>query len=379
MKILIAGLAKTGTTGLLYLIANSLQPPRPRLLFEPKKCPPGLDRSPGHVVGKVLISPRLDAASFLHFDRKIILVRDPRDRLVSALLYSQYHARYLADDAKVAIVRQCLERKEAAPGQVSLREIFRAMEQASGREGVGQRFRNSAAAGLAWLDKYAATMPHALLYHYEHFVAGDYTALETYLDMRLAGAAKVPARISRVERTKGYGDWRHWFTEEDIRDFRPIFTPWLAKHGYDADDWTLDPHPVIAAEHCSGYYMRLVAEYRAKQAARRHTGDGGLSRLLTGRLLKAQPRIVAGWAIGPDPAKPVRVALRVNGREVAQTVADNLRPPLKQRGIHPTGNCGFAFQMTADAPLRAGDEVMVVPVDGSFALEDSPKVVSAAG
>ena len=41
MKILIAGLAKTGTTGLLYLIANSFDK-KPRLLFEPKKCPADL-------------------------------------------------------------------------------------------------------------------------------------------------------------------------------------------------------------------------------------------------------------------------------------------------------------------------------------------------
>jgi hypothetical protein len=379
LKILIAGLAKTGTTGLLYLIANSLEP-RPRLLFEPKKCPPDLDQSPGHVVGKLLIGPRLDAQSFSHFDRKITLARDPRDRLVSALLYSQYHARYLDDDSKVAIVRDCLEKKEAAPARVSLREIFDAMEQASGSPGIGKRFRSGAATALTWLDDYIATMRDGLVYQYERFVSGDYAPLERHLGMRLAGAAKVPARMHRIERTRGYGDWRHWFTEEDIHYYRPAFAPWLARYGYDADDWALDSEPVIAREHCSGYYMRLVAEYRAKQVARLHGERGGASRLLlTGRLLRARPKVVAGWAIGPDPATPARVALRVNGREVAQVVADRPRPPLKQRGIHPTGNCGFAFEMKAGEPLRVGDEVTVVPVDGGFALEGSPRVVSADG
>jgi hypothetical protein len=374
LKILIAGLAKTGTTGLLYLIANSFKK-EPRLLFEPKKCPPGLRRTKADVVGKILISPRLDAASFAHFDRKITIVRDPRDRLVSALLYSQYHATYVVDDARIAGVRECLERKEADPRQVSIREILGAMSRAAGKGDVEASFRSRAVHALNWLDQYMETMPDGLPYHYEKFVSGDYAQLERHLGMRLGGAAKVPDRMNRVERTKGYGDWRHWFTPEDVERYRPLFAPWLAKHGYDPDDWRLEANPAIAREHCSGYFMRLVAEYREKKAGKLPAKP---TRQMTGRILKARPHIVVGWAIGPDPAKPVRVALRVNGRELAQTVANRPRPPLKHRGIHPTGHCGFAFELGAGEPLKVGDEVAVSPVDAEFALADSPMRVEPA-
>src|SRR5687767_12482448 len=102
MKILIAGLGKSGTTALFYLIASSLgKGPKPKLLFEPKECPADLRSARGDVVAKVLIDPQLNAASFSHFDRKITLIRDPRDRIISALLYSQFHADYLGHDESV--------------------------------------------------------------------------------------------------------------------------------------------------------------------------------------------------------------------------------------------------------------------------------------
>jgi hypothetical protein len=123
MKILIAGLAKTGTTGLLYLIANSLGRSR-KLLFEPKVCPPEAKADGGDIVAKVLLGRQLDAGSFAHFDKKITIFRDPRDRMVSSILYSQYHANYLADEKSVSLVRECLERKEADPASVSIREIL---------------------------------------------------------------------------------------------------------------------------------------------------------------------------------------------------------------------------------------------------------------
>lgn len=384
MKILIAGLAKTGTTGLLYLISNSFEK-RPRLLFEPKKSPPGLERAKGHAVAKVLITPRLDAASFSHFDRKVTLLRDPRDRLISALLYSQYHARYLADDALVDGVRRCLEKKESSPGSVSIREILEAIARAAGKPDLPIRFRQRTAIALSWFDQYVAAIPDGLLYRYEHFVSGDYSSLEKHLRIPLGGDAKVPDKFHRVERTKGYGDWRHWFTAEDVRDYRPAFAPWLEKYGYDPEDWALDPAPAISPKHCSAYFTRLVEEYRGRRSAspqpepaqRSRSRAGGLKG--TGRILRAEPGIVAGWAIGPDPARPVRVALHVNGREVAQTVANKLRAALKQRGIHPTGRCGFAFEIKPGEALRVGDRVTVSPVSADFAIKNSPRVVSAPG
>lgn len=281
MKFLIAGLARTGTTGLLYLVASSIGN-EAKLLMEPNECPADLESADSHVVAKILIKPETNAASFSHFDRKITLVRDPRDRIVSALLYSQYHAAYLFDDDRVRLVRDILERKESKPSSVSISEILGVMwAAASGSKKTvtidRERTRRSLS-WLGWFDDYVRTIPDGLLYKYEDFVSEKFQSLEEHLGTPVRGVATVPRTVERVARTKSFGGWRHWFTEEDVGDHKPILAPWLEKYGYDAEDWALAADPFIPPEHCSAYFMRLVEEQREKQfgeaAAGNETGSG---------------------------------------------------------------------------------------------------------
>ena len=170
MRILIAGLAKTGTTALLYLLKNSL-PSVDEVLFEPKTC--DADWLAGHpnALAKVILDKQLRVADFMAFERKITIVRDPRDRLISALLYGQFHANYLFDDDKVALVRQCLERKEQDPAAVSLTEILQLLRRVSGAPAIANhRHLARLAAHLEVFDSYCAATPDALLYRYEDLV-----------------------------------------------------------------------------------------------------------------------------------------------------------------------------------------------------------------
>lgn len=408
MKILIAGLAKTGTTGLLYLISSSLGRPV-KQLFEPAACPAELADSADDVLAKVLIGDKLDIASFAGFDKKVTIVRDPRDRMVSALLYSQYHADYLFEDARVDLVRSCLLRKEAQPASVSLAEILRVTAAASGRGGNDQRAVQRSLKWLEIFDDYVAGTPEALLYRYEDFVEERYEPLQQHLGFPITGSAQVPAMFARVERTKDHGDWRHWFTAEDVATFRPLLSDWLRRYGYDADDWRLNEDQRIDPSHGSGYFMRLVEEVRAKAegggahtprprvpAQRRAPADRSAAKPLPpaaaapaprgagrvrhnlGKIVRADTAAVVGWAIGAQPTEPITVALRINGREVAQALADRPRPGLIERGIHPTGRCGFVFKIARSAPLKVGDEVAVEPVGGGFALTNSPSTIVPA-
>ena len=263
MKILIAGLAKTGTTGLLYLVASSIGN-KPKLLFEPKACPADLESKSGDILAKVLIGSYLNAASFSHFDKKITLVRDPRDRIISALLYSQYHASYLLDDERVRVVRDILEQKEASPSNVSIWKILEVMGKMTGKSNAAILQQKAARTSLALFDDYVKTIPDGLLYRYEDFVCGKYSPLEKHLGIPLTGVAEVPKRVERVIRTKRSGGWRDWFTEEDVRAYRPLLAASLEKYGYDAEDWGLNATPFIPPEHCSAYFMRLVDEQREK-------------------------------------------------------------------------------------------------------------------
>jgi hypothetical protein len=98
----------------------------------------------------------------------------------------------------------------------------------------------------------------------------------------------------------------------------------------------------------------------------------------TGKVMLVKPNAVLGWAIGGDFDQPVRLALLVNGREVACSVADQDRPALKAQGIHPTGRCGFAFRFRSEQMLQTGDKVTIRPLDGDFLLVNSPYVVDDA-
>jgi hypothetical protein len=402
MKILIAGLAKTGTTGLLYLIANSMGG-GPKLLFEPKECPPeGKKDNGADVVAKVIIDKLLKPASFLHFDKKITLVRDPRDRIVSALLYSQFHANYLLDDQKVNLVHECLKRKEADPSSVSIIEILGAIGQATGMARNTDRYHERLGKTLAEFDAYVAAIPDGLLYKYEDFVSGEYAPIEQHLGMDMAGEAAVPDRLNRVVRTKGYGDWRNWFTAEDVESSRLLLSPWLEKYGYDSADWTLNENPVIDPAHCSAYYMRLVEEHRKKPpvnkagspaiartnkpnpAGKERVGKAGerskpAGKDKIGNIVRADPGVVAGWAIGSDLAKPVEVELLVNGTSIGKMTADKLRPALKERGVHPTGHCGFVFKFGPSRQLKEGDEVAVRPLGEPISFRNSPRRVAIKG
>jgi hypothetical protein len=77
MKIVIFGLAKTGTTGLFYQLRRSLRGSVTEL-FEPMAYTPGIDSNTTHTLAKVLIGLKgLDYASFDEFDKKILILRDP--------------------------------------------------------------------------------------------------------------------------------------------------------------------------------------------------------------------------------------------------------------------------------------------------------------
>ena len=84
---------------------------------------------------------------------------------------------------------------------------------------------------------------------------------------------------------------------------------------------------------------------------------------------------VLGWAAQrpqTNRPKPLRVSLEVNGREVAQGLADHLRQDLVDNGAHPTGYAGFDFRLGREARLRPGDEVRVFAGEGQEELNRSP-------
>lgn len=379
MKVLVAGLPKTGTTALMYLIANSL-PPVTRKLMEPDSCPSEFLDEPGDAVAKILIKPKVDFESFSRFEKKIAIVRDPRDRMVSDLLYSQFHAPYLDDNARVSRALEALRKKESSPGSVPFIELVRILGELAGGNDPVKRHMHGIGQKDKWFHDAVDRLAYPFLYHYEDFVAGRYRVIEQYLGVPLIGDAKVPDGVRRVVRTKSSGDWRNWFTAVDIEVYRPLLSPELHRQGY-GDDWTISESPVIDQQHCSAYFLRLVDEYREdarkKPQMQKTIMKSSFSKEArsAGRLGRVTPEAVAGWAFAHSGNQPLEVELWVNGTLRQRAVADKPRPNLKIKGVHPSGECGFIFRLKQGEQLRPGDKVDVKPVGEMFSLTSSPRIL----
>jgi hypothetical protein len=275
VKIVIYGLGKSGTSALFYKIRNSL-PPGTIALFEPDRYGRRealrarlgallRGRFAPDIVAKVLPCGRraVRLRDFDKFDRQVLIVRDPRDRLVSAVLYRAYHASFATRDEAALEFLDWLRRKEADPGAVSLQRLITAFE---ALEGSGtslpawlESYRTHAVAGSL---AFHAERPHLRPFHYENLVDGRFAALEEALGFPLTGSATVPDMLRRVVRTKGYGAWRNWFTPEDVDSLRPLLDPFLDRYYPDAD-WHLEASPAIDADHGSHYARQLMDERRA--------------------------------------------------------------------------------------------------------------------
>lgn len=263
MKTVIVGQGKTGTTALFFKLKQAL-PVDTTCLFEPRSFDPSMGDA-GDVLAKVLIgfNRGVDLAGLFAFDKKLVLTRDPRDTLVSRVLYDIYNEPALcADDAKVEAFVQLLRRKEATPLSTPLVEVIGLFDRMC-RRPLLPRATHDAAVALEFQRGHSDFVP----YRYEDLIRADFTAIESYLGCSIRpDLAVVPIDYERVARSKRSGDWREWLTPDDVDFFRPYFAPYLSFNGY-ADDWTLSDQPRILAEHGSEYVLRLVDERRRLMAS----------------------------------------------------------------------------------------------------------------
>lgn len=279
-RILIAGQAKSGTTALFYSIKKAL-PRSTRCLFEPLEYA-GIpaDQADG-VLAKVLIRSEKPSniQSFENFERKILIVRDPRDTLVSSILYSVFHAERYSDKTSAKQLITTLEKKESAPSQISLREVMESVDNLSpNKPSCLSSFCHN-------LSLFTEFHRKAVAYHqlrYEDLVAGRLEPTEEYLGIQLARSVEVATHVGRVARTRTSGDWKNWITEEDVRTLQPMLSEAMQRLGY-TEDWTPPSITQISPEHCSLYARRLLKE-RRQSSSPRHRFARRLKRMLTSSL-----------------------------------------------------------------------------------------------
>lgn len=262
-KVVVVGHARSGTSLLYGRLRASL--PEALGFFEPSD-PAFLEQAretPQAVVAKLLLPVNGDMTAQLGavFSRRLFLVRDPRDVLVSALLYvGGFEVMWRWEESRIARALALLGRKEAEPAAVGLLELFDAMRDGFSLEHIS--------ASLQLIEDFLAAQGEShpfFVVRYEDLLAGNTQALERVLGFALAPGVALESGLERVARTAGVASWRRWCTPADVTILQPLLEAPLQRFGYDAGDWLLAPHEPIPTHHASAYVRRLIDERRAQE------------------------------------------------------------------------------------------------------------------
>ena len=263
MKILILGTGKSGTTALVYKLAGGLP-----------NCKAFSGGRPGKYIGDYenavykhtyeeskgksfdLFREHLQKE---HYDRKVWIARDPRDVAVSRMLY-RWQKGIQGQKEQYEAHLQLVLKKESDPGAVSFAEICRYVGYNEWPRPIEEAIEEERKRYLNMSDFVGSLTEDWFLFKYEDMIARDYRALDTYLGFSVRDEAEVPVSTgkAKVVRKKATGDWRHWFTTEDIGLYKSAYLPYMEVIGYDLEDWALDANPVIEPQFSSEYMQQLA-------------------------------------------------------------------------------------------------------------------------
>ena len=261
MRVIVTGVGKTATTAVGVMLSEAFKVP---YIHEPKNKKsiakfPKTIKKPGAVV-KVNIYYINDSV-FDSFDKKILMLRDPRDRLISNLLFCNYQT-WLGDEKRAKRFVEKFRQKEVDPSSVSVRELLESF----------QPIPSFNAQSTLSLNKdtieFAKKHPDYLWFRYEDFVADRLAGVEDYCGVELSPAKDVDVgkRFNHVIRSKGTGAWRHWFLPSDVEYFKPYLNEYMDFFNYGPQFWDTvkQEERTIHPENCSLYLKRIINHRRKK-------------------------------------------------------------------------------------------------------------------
>ncbi|HSJ45210.1 MAG TPA: hypothetical protein VK923_11070 [Euzebyales bacterium] len=276
-NILILGLAKTGSTGLYNNVKAALaaaghdyyclfEPTRPDQLDSIHRYAPTLP-----LLTKVMIArePHLRLRYDL-FPRRMTLLRDPRDMIVSFLLVRPF-IRADVPWEQVEPFVEAIRAKERDPASSSVQDLHRLADDL----GLASYRLERVVEFMEWQESpdRPPRRVHGALRGLHRRTPGRAERVPG-LDVDKSAAAS--PWLAHILRSGESGDWRHWFTEEDVTAYRPYVTDYMKRFEY-PDDWVLADDPVISSETASGYIEGKYRSRRRQQAQRRNglTLDAG--------------------------------------------------------------------------------------------------------
>ncbi len=260
MRFSVIGMPKTGTTALYNLIKHNLPKGNNFYLFEPaleRELKGALKFNVDNLLIKFMVH-KLEKVSFKlsMFDKNILIVRDPRDFIISSLLYRFNNQDLIYDKKKFERAYELFVQKENDPESIScvdLLKFFNISAPENFRKKTFDMFFN-----LIDLDK----KNEIFTYKYEDMIDGDYASLSSYLNIEFNNIPDPEGWTSKIARSKSYGDWKNWFTNKDIAFFGQSTSDFIEHFGYD-QGWKLNDLQVVNPQTCSNYILSLSGKVKS--------------------------------------------------------------------------------------------------------------------
>ena len=272
MNILVIGKAKTGTTIISKTIQNSLEnteyhlEPKEICFFENQKI---VGNGKANIV-KIIFEhwskrPRLRNAIIhneckLKFGKIVCIVRDPRDEMISRLLYViyPYVTNNGLDNERINKWLNIIKRKEQYPQKVSFFDVINKYAEIFG----GDFLHNFKVGGREYPAFLSNNSKKTGLIKYEDFIDGNCRHLEDYLGFKLTDKRDV-GELGRTNRTASYNNWKEFFTAQDIERIKEYMGESVQQMGY--NDWKTVERDSLNSRNYSEYIIKLLEPFGYKR------------------------------------------------------------------------------------------------------------------
>lgn len=265
MDIVIFGQPKSGTTFLFYLLKQAL-PDDTQTVFE-RADNSIRDNQP--ILAKVLLEKHISTSfpeyeNFTTYDKTLFLVRDPRDWIISAVLFlTQTYPTIYSKPAIIEDILLWLKLKQDSPQSYPFNQLIRKIVEYTSFKEINNLL-SSLEKHHKWLFNFESQLKNPCRIHYEALLQQQLEPISKYLGISIPyTSVEIPDYHNHVIRSCASGNWKHWFTPEDEVFFKPLFADYLDRY-YPDHDWELAETPRIDPEHGTMYVDRVVNKRRAQ-------------------------------------------------------------------------------------------------------------------
>jgi hypothetical protein len=260
-NIIVLALGKSGTTAFHNLLLSCKPKKTWRASHEPVKLPVPDEKNLPLLVKANLEScikdVRARSRKLKNYEKKILLVRNPRDRLISAFMYRGYDdfKRKSKKEPEIQKIINALKDKSDDPSSISMQELLDLFTEAGGRKILAEQLKF-----MAFISQLVEDHPEFYVFQYEDMMKKNFDALSDYLGFKVDYTEDISVGPrSRIIRSKTYDDWKNWFTPSDVKYFNKEFLDFDTRFGYlHCQKEKLNKPQVVKPRDSWKYFMKMV-------------------------------------------------------------------------------------------------------------------------